>query len=202
VPTATGGLEAANLALADSPEGAEDRGRAKTPSIYIARGRAELSRAHQPPRLVETGRQDPREPEERSRGVIEPTAIVAEGERHGGTLVGSDAQMEARNTERLRSPNGDPLEPHHIEAFLKSRGRDPETVAYLPPNVTRRQFHKQFRPSKAEGCSPPPATSGRARRHARARSRTAPRSSVPPGSGTPSRSPRPSRSTGSSQSTA
>lgn len=55
-------------------------------------------------------------------------------------------QIEARNTERLRDRHGNPLEPQQIEAFLRSRGRDPETVAYLPPNVTPRSFHKQFRP--------------------------------------------------------
>jgi hypothetical protein len=54
--------------------------------------------------------------------------------------------MAARNTERLRDAHGDPLDPHHIEAFLRSRGRDPESVGYLPPNVTRQAFHKQFRP--------------------------------------------------------
>jgi hypothetical protein len=82
--------------------------------------------------------------------------------------------MEARNTERLRTPNGDPLEPHEIEAFLKSRGRDPETVAYLPPNVTRRQFHKQFRPEQGRGTL---TTPGHVRTGAQARkgaSRTAP----------------------------
>jgi hypothetical protein len=94
------------------------------------------------------------------------------------------------------------LEPHEIEAFLKSRGRDPETVAYLPPNVTRRQFHKQFRPEQGRGTL---TTPGHVRTGAQARKGAVENSAKlirPPGSGTPSRSPRPSRSTGSSPSTA
>lgn len=61
------------------------------------------------------------------------------------------ADMQARNTERLRTAEGKPLEPEHIEEFLRSRGRDPETVAYLPANVSRRQFHRQFRPEQGRG---------------------------------------------------
>jgi hypothetical protein len=76
------------------------------------------------------------------------------------------AQIEARNTERLRDAHGNPLEPHEIEAFLKSRGRDPGTVAYLPPNVTRRQFHKQFRPEQGRGTL---TTPGHVRTGAQAR---------------------------------
>jgi hypothetical protein len=58
------------------------------------------------------------------------------------------ADAIARNTSRLRDAAGNPLEPGQVEEFLGSRGRDPESVAYLPANVTRRQFHKQFRPDQ------------------------------------------------------
>jgi hypothetical protein len=56
--------------------------------------------------------------------------------------------LAAQNTERLRDANGRPLEPQQIEAFLRSRGRDPETVGFLPGEVKRGQFHQQFRPGQ------------------------------------------------------
>jgi hypothetical protein len=48
--------------------------------------------------------------------------------------------------EGLRTAEGKHLPTEDIEAFLRSRGRDPGTVAYLPPEVSSRQFHSQFRP--------------------------------------------------------
>jgi hypothetical protein len=48
--------------------------------------------------------------------------------------------------EGLRTAEGKHLPTSAIEDFLRSRGRDPGTVAYLPPEVSSRQFHSQFRP--------------------------------------------------------
>jgi hypothetical protein len=64
---------------------------------------------------------------------------------------GTRRDLTRQNTERLRTATGDPLHPEHIEDFLRSRGRDPGTVAYLPGNVSRRQFHQQFRPEQGRG---------------------------------------------------
>jgi hypothetical protein len=50
--------------------------------------------------------------------------------------------------EGIRTAEGRQLTDAQIEAFLRSRGRDPESVAYLPANVTRKQHHKQFRPGQ------------------------------------------------------
>lgn len=67
----------------------------------------------------------------------------------------SKAQRTARRTPKpplraaLRGPDGRFLPNTEIEDFLKSRGRDPETVAYLPHRLdTRgaRAFHAGFRP--------------------------------------------------------
>jgi hypothetical protein len=76
-----------------------------------------------------------------------PAAHVQAVQAQIAQIRDSRRALRASNTKRLRDSHGNPLEPDQIEAFLRSRGRDPETVAYLPPNVTRnRHFHKQFRP--------------------------------------------------------
>jgi hypothetical protein len=56
--------------------------------------------------------------------------------------------LAAQNTERLRDPQGRPLEPQQIESFLRSRGRDPGTVGFMPGEVKRGMFYQQFRPGQ------------------------------------------------------
>ena len=48
--------------------------------------------------------------------------------------------------EGLRRPGGEYLGTGEIEDFIRSKGRDPGTVAYLPSEVSSRQFYSQFRP--------------------------------------------------------
>ena len=51
--------------------------------------------------------------------------------------------------EALRGPDGRFLSNDEVEQFLRDRGRDPESVAYLPHRLDtrgRRAFHTQFRP--------------------------------------------------------
>lgn len=71
--------------------------------------------------------------------------------------------IQARNTERMRHPNGEPLELRHVEDFLRSRGRDPNTVAFLPHRedvVGNRAFHTQFRPDSRPTLTKGPVRTG------------------------------------------
>jgi hypothetical protein len=67
------------------------------------------------------------------------------------------AQHDLRNNpdpprgEGLRTAEGRQLPDAQIEDFIRSQGRDPNTVAYLPPAVSRRQHHKQFRAETGRG---------------------------------------------------
>jgi hypothetical protein len=49
----------------------------------------------------------------------------------------------------LRAPNGQFISNRHIEETLRAKGRDPDTVAYLPPEALgRRAFHARFNLSR------------------------------------------------------
>jgi hypothetical protein len=80
-----------------------------------------------------------------------PAAHVQAVQAQIAQIRDSRRALRASNTKRLRDSHGNPLEPDQIEAFLRSRGRDPETVAYLPAATSNRHFHKQFRPEAGRG---------------------------------------------------
>jgi len=59
--------------------------------------------------------------------------------------AGVDASPEALEHGALRKSNGQFISNRDIEQTLRERGRDPSTVAYLPPGaIGRSAFHKRF----------------------------------------------------------
>lgn len=86
-------------------------------------------------------------PKKASRSRLVPAAVEHLGARHftGDQLdeLGVDAKAS------IRRADGTFLSNAEVEDFLRSRGRDPGTVAYLPHRMDvrgARAFHTQFRP--------------------------------------------------------
>lgn len=89
------------------------------------------------------------------RSRLVPAAVEHMGARHftpeelRALPDQGDVTAEALRHGALRHPDGKFMANKDVEGFLHGRGRDPETVAYLPHRLDvrgRRAFHSQFRP--------------------------------------------------------